>query len=72
MKFAVTSFHHELVNGNLASEYETEIRLWLRDVFMHGENGTKEQEGDADRAALAETRTLTGRLKSQSGDSVPT
>ena len=35
LKLCATEFHHELVNGNLASEYETEIGLWLRDFCLH-------------------------------------
>jgi serine/threonine protein kinase len=32
LKIGAASFQQELVNGDLASEYETEIRLWLKDL----------------------------------------
>ncbi len=32
LNFGAASFHRELVNSDLASEYETEIRLWLQDL----------------------------------------
>jgi serine/threonine-protein kinase len=31
-EYGAASFQRELVAGNLASEYETEIRLWLQEL----------------------------------------
>jgi serine/threonine-protein kinase len=52
VKFGAADFHYELVNGNLASEYETDLRLWLQGVYLHADQEV-ERDGSETTATFS-------------------
>lgn len=44
VKEGAASFHRQLIKGDLASEYDNEIRLWLEELECLGEDGAQPEQ----------------------------